>query len=43
MALTFEHIVRVNDLAGPRLMPLSRRQLWRELVRRAAFPRYFMP
>lgn len=43
MPLTFEHIVRVNDLADPRLAPLSRSQLWRGLVRRAQLPRYFMP
>ncbi|MET0986605.1 MAG: AtaL-like protein [Steroidobacteraceae bacterium] len=43
MPLTFEHIVRVNDLADPRLAPLSRSQLWQGLVRRAALPRYFMP
>ncbi|MET0658878.1 MAG: AtaL-like protein [Steroidobacteraceae bacterium] len=43
MPLTFEHIVRVNDLADPRLAPLSRGQLWLGLVRRAELPRYFMP
>ncbi|HKQ84699.1 MAG TPA: AtaL-like protein [Steroidobacteraceae bacterium] len=43
MPLTFEHIVRVNDLADPRLAPLSRNQLWQGLVRRAEMPRYFMP
>lgn len=43
MPLTFEHIVRVNDLADPRLAPLSRSQLWQGLVRRAELPRYFMP
>jgi hypothetical protein len=42
-ALVFEHIVRVNDLADPLIEPLSRRQLWHGLVRRAEFPRYFMP
>lgn len=43
MPLTFEHLVRVNDLGDPRIAPLSRRQLWQGLVRRAELPRYFMP
>jgi hypothetical protein len=41
--LVFEHIVRVNDLSDPRLVPLSRPQLWSGLVHRAELPRYFMP
>jgi hypothetical protein len=43
MPLTFEHLVRVNDLDDGRLAPLSRLQLWQGLVRRAELPRYFMP
>lgn len=41
--LLFEHLVQVNDPRDARLEPLSRRQLWRGLVRRAERPRYFMP
>ncbi|HRQ66563.1 MAG TPA: DUF1857 family protein [Xanthomonadaceae bacterium] len=41
--LTLEHLVRINDSDDPRVVPISRAQLWRGLQIRAEYPRTFLP
>jgi hypothetical protein len=40
--MRFEHLVEINDPLNPLLVPLSRAQLWRGLVRRAENPQEFV-
>jgi hypothetical protein len=39
----YEHLVQVNDLQRPDIRPISRSQLWRGLLLRAARPELFDP
>jgi hypothetical protein len=41
--MKFAHLVEINDPLTPWLDVLSRAQLWRGLVRRAEFPKEFIP
>jgi hypothetical protein len=38
----YEHIIQINDFNNPMLVPLSRRQLWMGLLRRAERPEEFL-
>jgi len=38
----YEHLIQINDANNPTLIPLSRRQLWLGLLRRAERPQEFL-
>ena len=39
--MRFEHLLQVNDLSDPRLLPMSRSELWRGLMLRVESPQRF--
>ena len=39
--MRFEHLLQVNDLSDPRLLPMSRSELWRGLLLRVESPQRF--
>jgi len=41
--MKFTHLIEINDLLNPMIVPLAREQLWRGLVLRAEAPQLFMP
>lgn len=41
--MKFEHLIEVNNLSNPTIVPLSRQELWRGLLLRAYRPTLFMP
>ncbi|MDR0933809.1 MAG: DUF1857 family protein [Burkholderiaceae bacterium] len=41
--MRFEHIIEINRPEDPRVVPLTRLELWRGLVLRAEQPELFMP
>ena len=41
--MKFEHLIEINDLLNPLMDTITREQLWRGLVLRAAAPKLFVP
>jgi hypothetical protein len=41
--MKFTHLVEINDPLNPLIDPLTRDQLWRGLMLRAAYPKLFVP
>lgn len=41
-AMKFEHLVQINDLQNPMILPMSREELWRGLVLRVEQPQRFV-
>lgn len=43
LTMRFVHIIQINDPLNPSIAPLTREQVWRGLVRRAEYPKEFLP
>ena len=41
--MKFEHLLQINDLANPLIVPLTRAQLWDGLLHRVDHPQSFLP